>query len=118
MQWLLNAAAPLAFSDEQKERMKSSKEIQSASFLMHFVREGQLRHLREFGLYENSELRFSPAAIQQVIEIAETVREILVRSRNVIVPEPISLAGVNMPAGIIMDDEGEWLSKLNHRHQG
>ncbi|HEX3441191.1 MAG TPA: hypothetical protein VHT93_12665 [Pseudolabrys sp.] len=118
MQWLVNAAAPLAFSDKQKERMKSSKEMQSASLLMHFVREGRLKHLREYGLYENSELRFSPAAIQQVIELAEMVREILVRSRNVLVPEPMSLAGVNMPPGIIMDDEGEWLLKLNHRHQG
>lgn len=114
LSWLANAT-PLEFTEEQKQRMKTDKHVQAAALLMQFVREGRLKVLREFGLYEDSEARFSSAAIQQVIELAETVKDILVESRRDIVPEPMELAGVNFPEGIIMDSEGKWRSKLVRR---
>ena len=78
--WLASAT-PLEFTEEQKQRMKADKHVQAAALLMQFVREGRLKVLREFGLYEDSEARFSSAAVQQVIELAETVKDILVESR-------------------------------------
>ena len=79
-QWLKFAPMPMEFTAEQKQRMKVSKEMKAASLLMQMVRENRLKELREFGLYEDSKFRFSTASIQQVVELAETVKDILIDS--------------------------------------
>ena len=46
LQWL-EKAAPFAFEEEQKQRMKDSLELKAASYLMQLVRENELQNLRE-----------------------------------------------------------------------
>jgi hypothetical protein len=58
--------------------------------------------LREYGLYENVEMKFSDAAIMQVIELAERVRTILEKSKTWVAPEPMQIAGINMPEGQVL----------------
>jgi hypothetical protein len=117
MQWSVKAAAPMDFTEEQKQRMKDSEEMKSASLLMQLVRDNRLKEIREFGFYENSKRRFSLAAIQQVMELAESVQKILVESRKAVVPHPMEMAGINMPEGIVMDDQGKWRVQLIPAHE-
>lgn len=86
--------------------------MQAASLLMQLVREERLKEIREFGLYDNTEARFSTAAIEKVIDLTDIVRGILIESRNDITPKPLKMAGVNMPEGIVLDDEGKYRSIL------
>jgi hypothetical protein len=102
LQWLMKSV-PIEFREDQKQRMKDSPELKAASLLMHLVRRGHLQKLREYGLYENSRFRFSPESVQKIIGLAEKVREVLVRSRELVTPEPIGLAGVNMPENQILE---------------
>lgn len=111
-QWFCKNGRPPGFTEEQKQRMKDNKEMKAATLLMKIVREGRLKNLREYGLYENSEFRYSTAAIEQVIDLTAIVRDILIESRDDVMPEPMQMAGINMPEGIVMDDEGKWRSKL------
>jgi hypothetical protein len=62
LQWL-QKCVPIEFREEQKQRMKDSPEMKAASFLMHLVRQDDLKKLREYGLYENSRFRFSPESV-------------------------------------------------------
>jgi hypothetical protein len=63
--------------------------------LMHLTRTNRLKDLREYGLYEHVRQTFSDTEIGQIIELAAKVRAILAKSW--VVPEPLKLAGVNMP---------------------
>ncbi len=102
LQWL-RKSVPIAFRAEQKRRMKDSAELRAASLLMHLVRQDHLKKLREYGLYANSKFAFSTESIQKVIELAEQVRAILVRSPELVTPEPMGLPGINMPDNQILD---------------
>jgi hypothetical protein len=102
LRWL-EKSVPIAFRADQKQRMKDSPELKAASLLMHLVRQDHLKKLREYGLYENSKFGFTPESIQKVIELAGQVRTVLVRSPGLVVPEPMALAGVNMPNDPILD---------------
>src|SRR5262249_3670427 len=99
LQWI-QKCTPIEFREDQKWRMKNSVEMKAASFLMHLVRQDHLKKLREYGLYANTKFEVSSEAIEKIIELAETVRQILVRSPELVVPEAIKLAGVNMPEGV------------------
>jgi hypothetical protein len=99
----LRKSVPIEFRPEQKQRMKESPELKAASLLMHLVRQGHLKKLREYGLYENSKFQFTSESIQKVIELAGQVRAILVRSPELVTPEPLQWAGINMPDNLFLD---------------
>ena len=101
LQWL-QKCVPIEFRDEQKQRMKDSPEMKAASFLMHLVRQDHLKKLREYGSYENSKFGFSRESIERVIDLAQQVRRILMRSPELVTSEPMGVAGVNMPENEIL----------------
>ena len=94
LQWL-TWAVPFEFTEAQKRRLKDSPDMKTASLLMESVRQNRLQKLREYGFYENTELKFSDKVVQQVLELTEKVRVLLARSW--VSPEPIQIAGINMP---------------------
>lgn len=99
LQWL-QSAVPLEFTAEQKQRMKDDHELKTAGLLMKLTKENRLKELREFGLYENANFRFSDAAILQVLDLADTVRQVLLKSRNEIAPEPMVILDWNWVHGM------------------
>jgi hypothetical protein len=103
IQWMLHSV-PIEFKEPQKQRMKDSPELKAASLLMHLVRQDHLKKLREYGLYSDSKFRFTAEMIETALQLAETVRNMLQRSPQLVVPEPMQLAGVNMPEGLTLPD--------------
>jgi hypothetical protein len=99
LSWLIRTA-PHDFSDEEEQEQRECPNIAAANLLMRVVRTNQLKELREYGLYENTNKRFSEAAVKQTIELAAKVREMLAMSW--VVPEALRLAGVNMPEGQVI----------------
>jgi hypothetical protein len=62
-----------------------------------------LKELREYEFYENASRTFSDAEIEKIINLAEAVRNILAKSHTHVAPEPMQIAGINMPDGLIFD---------------
>jgi hypothetical protein len=98
LQWL-KTAVPIEFKEEQKQRMRKDHELQMAGLLMRLTKENRLKDLREYGLYENSKSRFSDSAIKQVIELADVVRQILLKSREEITSQPMEVLDWNWLTG-------------------
>jgi hypothetical protein len=96
MQWLFEGPKPIPFTDEQLQRMYGSVEMKSADLLLKLVRSNRLKQVREFGLYEHVDVGFSDAAIGQVLELAESIQQILAKSRDVPLPAAPQIAGINM----------------------
>jgi hypothetical protein len=100
LSWLLQA--PLyTLTEKQQREQRQCPDIATANLLMHLTRTNQLKELREYGLYENANRMFSDAEIEQTIKLARQVRSILTRSH--VVPEPLQMAGVNMPKNLVFD---------------
>jgi hypothetical protein len=49
------------------------------------------QHIRVCGLCENSKYRYSDQSAENVIELAGAVRELLMRSHELITPEPMGM---------------------------
>jgi AbiV family abortive infection protein len=96
LDWLIRTT-PHRISDEEKKQRRECPNIAAAQLLMHLVRTNQLKELREYGQYENTENQFCEAAIMQVLDLAARVREMLADSW--VVPEAFGLRGVNIPEG-------------------
>ena len=97
MPWLLSRSKEnfLTLTDKQQQEERECPDIATGHLLMHLTRTNRLKDLREYGLYEHVRQTFSDAAIGQIIELAAKVRAILAKSHAI--PEPLKLAGVNMP---------------------
>jgi hypothetical protein len=93
-------APPFEFDPAQKDRMRKSPDVITGNALMQAVSTSRLKHLREYGLYENAARTFSDASVGQVIELAAQVRKIL--SRAPVLPETMQIAGINMPLGLVI----------------
>jgi hypothetical protein len=93
----LTRSTPISFSTEQKDRMRDDRELSAAGFLMRLTRQNRLRDLREFGTYQDSNCRFSDAAVHQVIELAGAISKMVETSRDRIAPAPIKLFDPNWP---------------------
>ena len=100
LKWLL-ACGPIEFTPAQKERERNSPDVIAANALMQAVSTQRLKHLREYGLYENAARTFSDASVGEIIELAARVREIL--SRAPVLPETMGIAGINMPKGLVIE---------------
>ena len=98
LQWL-QTTAPIEFKEEQKQRMRKDHELQMAGLLLRLTKENRLRDLREYGLYENSKSRFSDSAIKQAIELADVVRQMLLKSREEIASQPMEVLDWNWLTG-------------------
>jgi hypothetical protein len=98
--WIIKTH-PLAFTESEQADQRSCPNLKTANILMRFVRSNILKELREYGLYEDNARTFSETEIEETIELASNVRAILEKSW--VSPEPLQLAGVNMPEGINLD---------------
>jgi hypothetical protein len=97
MPWLLSRSKEnvVTLTDKQQQEQRECPDIATGHLLMHLTRTNRLKDLREYGLYEHVRQTFSDTEIGQIIELAAKVRAILAKSW--VVPEPLKLAGVNMP---------------------
>jgi hypothetical protein len=98
--WIIKTH-PLAFTESEQADQRSCPNLKTANIHMRFVRSNILKELREYGLYEDNARTFSETEIEETIELASNVRAILEKSW--VSPEPLQLAGVNMPEGINLD---------------
>jgi hypothetical protein len=99
LRWL-QKSQPIKFDPAQQERSKRDPDVIVANTLMQAVRTGQLKHLREYGFYEDAERVFSDASVGEMIDLTEKVRKILAKAP--ILPETMKIAGVNMPEGLVL----------------
>jgi AbiV family abortive infection protein len=106
-QWLFDGSKPIPFTDDQLQRMYGSVEMKSADLLLKFVRSNRLKQLREFGLYEHVDVGFSDTAVGQVLELAESIQQILAKSRHVLLPAAPQIAGINMAWGVWKPSESK-----------
>ena len=97
--WFTSGPKPIEFTAAQKQRMRDNADFKAANLLLSMARDRRLKQLREFGLYENVEYMFSDAAVGQTLDLAERIQRILVKSRDFPLPEPLKIAGINMPKG-------------------
>jgi hypothetical protein len=98
--WLIRTQ-PYLLSEKQKLEQRQCPEIAAAHVLMHLVRTNRLKDLREFGLYENTDKKFTDDEIRQTIGLTSRVRQIL--SKSWVVPEVMQLKGVNLPTGFTFE---------------
>ncbi|MBB4392575.1 AbiV family abortive infection protein [Bradyrhizobium sp. ERR14] len=98
--WLLQLKN-YSLTEKQQEAQGRCPDLATAHLLLHLTRTNFLKHLREYGLYEDVERTFSEAEIAETIELGAKVRVILERSH--VVPEPPKIAGINMPMGLVLD---------------
>jgi hypothetical protein len=96
LSWILQSA-PYALTEKQQQDQRQCPDIATANLLMHLTRTNLLKELREYGFYQNASRVFSNAEIERTLELARQVRSILARSY--VVPEPLQMAGINMPNG-------------------
>jgi hypothetical protein len=101
--WIKNTV-PIHFTEEQKGRWQADADVRTANVLFEAVRQNRLKMLREFGMYEDAPMKFSDATILQYLNLAHRVREILNRSKDYVTPQPMEIAGINMPVGIVVED--------------
>jgi hypothetical protein len=99
LKWLL-AKPSIEFDPAQKERTRKNPDVVAANTLMHVVSTNRLRHLREYGLYENATLKFSDTFVGNIIELTAQARVILARAP--VLPEAMQIAGINMPEGLVV----------------
>jgi hypothetical protein len=97
MPWVLSRSKEnvVTLTDKHQQEQHECPDIATGNLLMHLTRANRLKELREYGLYEHVRQTFSDTEIGQIIELAAKVRAILAKSW--VVPEPLKLAGVNMP---------------------
>jgi hypothetical protein len=80
-EWLVNVR-DLMFTDAQRKVMNEHPYMKAANLLLGLARMNRLQQLREFGLYENVETKFSDEAVRQVLELASVVHVMLKQSRH------------------------------------
>jgi hypothetical protein len=98
--WLIRTV-PLELSEKQKLEQRQCPEIAAAQLLMRLVRTNRLKDLRECGLYENTDKKFTDDEIMQTIGLTSRVRQIL--SKSWVVLEVMQHIGVNLPTGITFE---------------
>lgn len=99
LEWAIKQKS-VKITDEQKQRMRESKELRIASILLDMAQKNRLKSMREFGFYANSDQTFSQSTLNEFMDVVLQVRQIFVESRKWIMSETIGIAGINMSTEI------------------